>query len=110
MPDKKAMRAYRCKKLNCAQSIMLGFQSHCGIPEDHIKHVLQYGGAATAEGRCGTLRAALDLSSYESVKRFIFKEFSAEAGSESCARSVSSKTLICAKCVELSVAWRIMIL
>ena len=102
MPVVKAMQAYKQEKLNCAQSVLRGFQEHLSVDEDQIAAAKQLGGGRAENGCCGALYAAWLLIREEEAKESIRLRFIAEAGSDKCREIRKLGRLSCGECVELA--------
>jgi len=96
-----ALRAYREEKLNCAQSILRGFQKKYGLTEEQITEAKKYGGGRAEGGLCGALYAAL-LMADDAKKKQLRERFLAEAGADRCREIRAAGKLTCGGCVELA--------
>ncbi len=102
MPVKRAMAAFRTERLNCAQSVLRGFQLEKGISEDAIRQARQLGQGRAEGGCCGALHAACELAENDAARSGLRKAFTAKAGSEKCRDIRKSRTLSCEQCVVLA--------
>lgn len=102
MPVTKAMKAYTQEKLNCAQSVLRGFQEHLKLDEDQIVDARQWGGGRAENGCCGALYAAGLLIREKEAKDSIHRRFVATAGSDRCREIRQLGRLSCGECVELA--------
>jgi len=101
-PVQRALKAYKHERLNCAQSVLRGFQHLCGIPEEHVVQAKSSGGGRAAEGRCGALHAAITIAGASLRAADLTAEFAVKAGSLYCREIRAKKKLTCAQCVELA--------
>ena len=97
----KAMRAYQEEKLNCAQSVLRGFQERYAIQEEQITAAKQLGGGKAENGLCGALYAA-SLLADDTLKKKLNEHFIVEAGSDKCREIRACGKLSCGECVELA--------
>ena len=102
MSIEKTMEAYREEKLNCAQSVLRGFQNACGIGDAAIAEAKKNGGGRAEGGCCGALHSALQLARSEAVRQQLLAAFRAEAGAIECAAIRQQHKLSCPGCVELA--------
>jgi hypothetical protein len=104
MPEsvRLALIAFRQERLNCAQSVLRGFQLLHNVPEEQIAQAKALGGGRAAEGRCGALHAAMQLAHESSLLQDLIAAFLAKAGSEHCKQIRAMKKVSCAQCVELA--------
>jgi len=101
-PVHRANEAYAKDKLNCAQSVLKGFQVELGISDERISAAKALGGGRAENGRCGALHAALSLADGEEAKSRLACAFSETAGAEACREIKRLGKLNCAACVELA--------
>jgi hypothetical protein len=101
MPIKKAVAAFREERLNCAQSVLRGFQHIKEIPEERIAAAQSLGSGRAEEGLCGALYAALELSE-EGKKPTLRRLFAEKAGAEHCREIRKKRQLPCVGCVEVA--------
>lgn len=102
MSVEKTIKAYKEERLNCAQSILRGFQESCQISEDTIIEARKLGGGRAEEGLCGALYSANLLAENETVKLHLHERFIGLAGSEKCREIRKLGRLACSGCVELA--------
>lgn len=102
MSVEKARDAYTREKLNCAQSILRGFQERFQVGEERIAEARTWGGGRAENGLCGALHAARVLGGAEEVKERFRERFIESAGSDRCREIRSLKRLSCGECVELA--------
>ena len=100
MPVKKAMKAYSEEKLNCAQSVLRGFQKDMDISDEKIAETKKMGGGRAPEGKCGALHSALELLDNELEKKELSSRFIQKAGAEDCRSIRAMKKISCGQCVE----------
>ena len=98
MPVERALTAYKKEHLNCAQSILRGFQPHRNIHEEDIVNAKHLGGGEAEAGVCGALYAALQLVGDPPVRQRLRDAFVAAAGSDKCGEIGIS----CVECVRLA--------
>ena len=101
-PIEKTLDAYSKERLNCAQSVLKGFQAVFNIPEERIAEAKAHGGGRAESGRCGALHSALSLTEDNEVKLRMACAFSEVAGAESCREIKRIGKLKCADCVKLA--------
>lgn len=102
MPVNKSRHAYRNERLNCAQSILRGFQELHDITEEQIVEAKHLGGGKADGGLCGALHAASILVTDEEKRVELHQRFTAQAGSDRCREIRALKQLTCGECVELA--------
>lgn len=102
MPVEKTLEAYRIKRLNCAQSILKGFQEHHRVSDQHVEDFRHFGGGKAENGMCGALFAARQLAGDDHVKAALDKAFLDSAGSLSCREIRKLGRFSCLQCVELA--------
>ena len=102
MPVRKSLNAYLKERLNCAQSIMRGFQEYCDVSEEKIEEVKNLGGGKAEGGTCGALHSALVLSKNDKSRNDLRLAFIAQAGSDKCKEIRSGQRLTCGECVGLA--------
>jgi hypothetical protein len=103
MPVEKTLEAYRIKRLNCAQSILKGFQEHHRVSDQHVEDFRHFGGGKAENGMCGALFAARQLAGDDhAAKAALDKAFLDSAGSLSCREIRKIGRLSCLQCVELA--------
>jgi len=100
----KCLEAYTINKLNCAQSILTGFQLEHGVEATEIAEARKWGAGRAEHGVCGALHAALRLARDVETKKVLRQVFREQAGSEQCREIRALKRLGCAACVELAAA------
>lgn len=98
----RALAAFKIERLNCAQSVLRGFQPQLAIPEEAIHRAKDLGKGRADGGRCGSLHAALQLAADDQTQRRIVEGFVAKAESELCKEIRQKRRLTCAQCVELA--------
>lgn len=102
MPVERALNAYQRERLNCAQSVLRGFQEHRTIAEEQIAQARHQGGGRAENGRCGALHAALTLADEPAVRDRLRHAFVAQAGAETCREIRRAARLSCVDCVRLA--------
>ncbi|MDD3118879.1 MAG: C-GCAxxG-C-C family (seleno)protein [Victivallales bacterium] len=102
MPIEKAKTAYAQEKLNCAQSVLRGFQDCLSVADEQIAAAQKLGGGRAEGGRCGALYAARTLAPNDAAREEISRRFVARAGSDQCREIRRQKHLSCSGCVELA--------
>ncbi|OGV54472.1 MAG: hypothetical protein A2X45_09745 [Lentisphaerae bacterium GWF2_50_93] len=100
MPVKKAIKAYSEEKLNCAQSVLRGFQKDMGISDEEIVEAKKLGGGRAPGGKCGALHSALELLENDLEKKELSATFAQKAGAEDCRLIRAMKKISCGQCVE----------
>lgn len=102
MSVEKARKAYTEEKLNCAQSVLRGFQEPFRLGEERIAEAKAWGGGRAENGFCGALYAARTLCAAPDAKERIHGRFVEAAGSDRCREIRALKRLSCKECVELA--------
>lgn len=102
MSVEKTLKAYKEEKMNCAQSILRGFQEQFNVPEEKIAEAGNWGGGRAEGGLCGALHSACRLTSDENVRQTLHECFLSEAGAERCRDIRKLGRLSCGGCVELA--------
>ena len=102
MPVERAMTAYTQERLNCAQSVLRGFQHRYNLREEQIVEARRHGGGRAEEGMCGALYAALSLASDPPVRERVRAAFTKSVGSEKCREIKRATRVPCHECVRLA--------
>ena len=102
MPVEKSVNAYKNTRLNCAQSVFIGFQKKHGVSDEVIVDAKAFGGGRADEGMCGALFAAVSMIKDGAIKEQIVADFVKKAGSEKCREIRKIDKLKCDQCVELA--------
>lgn len=102
MPVERALNAYQRERLNCAQSVLRGFQEHRQLDDEQIAHARHHGGGRAENGRCGALHAALTLADEPAVRDRLRHAFVTQAGAETCREIRRTARLSCVDCVRLA--------
>jgi len=102
MPIQKSLNAFTQERLNCAQSILRGFQEKAGVAESAIEEARALGGGRAFEGRCGALYAAMELTPSSDVKASLIDAFIKQAGSDKCREIKKRGKFKCVDCVRLA--------
>ncbi len=102
MSVEKTLKAYREEKLNCAQSLLRGFQESFKVSEAIVAEAEKWGGGRAEGGICGALYSACRLTSDEEVREILRGRFLSEAGSDRCREIRKLGRLSCGGCVELA--------
>ncbi len=102
MPVERAMTAYTQERLNCAQSVLRGFQHRHTISEEQIVDARRHGGGRAEEGMCGALYAALSLVDDPPVRERVRADFTKSVGSEKCREIKRDMRIPCHECVRLA--------
>lgn len=102
MPVEKSLQAYQEEKLNCAQSILRGFQDKKQISDERIADAKKHGGGRAEDGVCGALHAAAQLAENDEIRQSLHENFIVHAGSSKCREIRRAEKLSCAGCVELA--------
>ena len=102
MPVDRSVHAFKKERLNCAQSILKGFQEQKGVTEHTIAQAKGLGCGRAQNGRCGALHAALTLAGDEEIAKTLSQAFVDKAGSEACRDIRKQRVMPCDKCVELA--------
>jgi hypothetical protein len=102
MPIEKTLQAYKNEKLNCAQSILRGFQDKKAVAEDKILAARALGGGRAPEGLCGALYAAMELAKSPDSSKTLADAFIQNAGSDKCREIRKLGKLTCEGCVRLA--------
>lgn len=104
MSERKKSEAYfhmpPCN-LNCAQSVLAGFQNEFEISDETIVAFAANGGGRAEGGYCGALFAANYLLAKRGLKP-VNAEFAAVAGAERCRDIKGGTGYPCPKCVALA--------
>ncbi len=112
MSYEKAIACYQGKnaerRMNCAESVVCGFQEECGITGEIMEEFRNYGGGRAPEGLCGSYYAVTVLleklhaaDKIEGLK----EEFVKDAGSVLCKEIRQNRKLNCLSCVEKSASY-----
>jgi len=88
------------ENLNCAQSILKGFQNEFKISDEEIEVFRAWGGGRAKDGVCGALFAAERLLKRVN-KQSIIDEFVLIVGNSSC-MEIKNSNFSCLKCIELA--------
>lgn len=102
MPIERSVHAFKNERLNCAQSILKGFQEQKAITEHMITQASGLGGGHAQDGRCGALHAALTLVDDTHTSEAMSQAFVQKTGSEQCREIRKKRVMPCDKCVELA--------
>jgi hypothetical protein len=102
MPVEKSLKAYKEEKLNCAQSILRGFQDKCQVSDEQITEAKKNGGGRAENGICGALHSAAQLAKNDVIRQSLQECFIVHAGSDKCREIRGEGKLSCAGCVELA--------
>lgn len=100
MPIKKAVKAYVVDKLNCAQSVLHGFQETHEVEDREIAEAKRLGGGRAEKGVCGALHAAMVLAGDKGED--VAQQFEQKAGARDCKSIRQIKKVSCKECVELA--------
>ena len=88
------------ENLNCAQSVLKGFQKEFNISDEEIEVYRAYGGGRVDGGMCGALFAAERLLR-QTGKESVIEEFRQKAGGLLCSE-IKEKQFTCAKYVRMA--------
>jgi hypothetical protein len=102
MPVERAMTAYQCQRLNCAQSVLHAFRESHHINDEEILQAKGLGGGRAEAGLCGALHAALRLSRDSADQERLKTAFVAKAGSVTCREIRRTSRIPCSECVRLA--------
>jgi hypothetical protein len=102
MSIQKTLNAFTQEHLNCAQSVLRGFQEQTGISQETVDEARSLGGGRAFEGRCGALYAALELTPSPEVKASLIDTFIKQAGSDKCREIKKLGKFKCIDCVRLA--------
>jgi len=89
------------ENLNCAQSILKGFQQELNIPESRIAEFKAFGGGRAPNGICGALYAA-DILMKEQGKKTIEQKFNEKVGETLCLQIKKEAKASCKDCVAIA--------
>jgi len=89
------------ENLNCAQSVLKGFQTELNIPESKISDFKAYGGGRASGGICGALYAA-DILLAEQGKKSVKQEFEETVGGIFCLQIKKEAKTSCKQCVKIA--------
>lgn len=89
------------EKLNCAQSILKGFQKEFDIEDSTIAQFRAWGGGRVEGGTCGALFAANYLLEKHGLQK-INAEFAKRAGAERCIDIKKGNKTPCVVCVKIA--------
>ena len=89
------------ENLNCAQSILKGFQEEFNISAGRIAEFKAWGGGRAPEGVCGALFAA-DILLAELEKPSIKEKFKTEVGNTNCLAIKRENKVSCLNCVRIA--------
>lgn len=109
MSYEKALTNYLGKnaerRMNCAESVVNGFQEECKISREMMEEFHSYGGGKAPEGLCGSyyaVKVLLEKMNAADKIESLIEEFIKEAGSVQCKEIRQNKRLNCQGCVEIS--------
>jgi hypothetical protein len=102
MPIEKTLQAYKNEKLNCAQSVLRGFQDKSKIAEDDIAEARALGGGRAPGGLCGALYTAMELAKSSGSNKTLADAFVQNAGSTKCREIRKQGKLTCEGCIRLA--------
>jgi hypothetical protein len=88
------------EKLNCAQSVLKGFQKEFNIPDSEIEEYRAWGGGRAEGNMCGALFAAERLLR-QIGKGSVVEEFRQKAGGVLCA-DIKEKQFTCTEYVRMA--------
>jgi hypothetical protein len=89
------------ENLNCAQSILKGFQQELNVSQEKIDSFRALGGGRAPEGLCGALFSA-DALLAEQGKPSIRKEFAEKVGEITCRGIKTGTKTSCSRCVQIA--------
>ncbi|MCK9155405.1 MAG: redox-active protein [Paludibacteraceae bacterium] len=89
------------EKLNCAQSVLKGFQKDFSISDETIAEFRAWGGGRAKDGKCGALFAANYLMD-KIGKDHLDDAFKAHVSYIKCADIKGNKASSCANCVHVA--------
>ncbi|MCQ2193891.1 MAG: C-GCAxxG-C-C family protein [Paludibacteraceae bacterium] len=87
--------------LNCAQSIMKGFQKEFGVSDEEIEAFRAWGGGRAEGGVCGALYAA-DILLKRKGMPSISAEFAKKVGATTCKEIKGNQLCSCPNCVRIA--------
>lgn len=102
MSVEKTLKAYKEEKINCAQSVLRGFQESFQVPEETIAEAKKWGGGRADGGLCGALHSACQLAADDCTRQALHERFLASAGSDRCREIRKLGRLSCGECVALA--------
>jgi len=88
------------EKLNCAQSVLKGFQNEFNISNQEIEEFRAWGGGRAEGGTCGALFAAERILR-QAGKESVVEEFRQKAGGLLCSE-IKEKQFTCAEYVRMA--------
>ena len=88
------------EKLNCAQSVLKGYQREFNISDQEIEEYRAWGGGRVAGGTCGALFAA-DRLLRQAGQESIEKEFRMIVG-HTCCQEIKQGGFPCVDCVRIA--------
>jgi hypothetical protein len=89
------------ENLNCAQSVLKGFQNELNIEQSKIDDFRAFGGGRAPEGVCGALFAA-EILLLERGKSSVKAEFAKQAGDITCYEIKKNAKTSCIQCVKIA--------
>lgn len=89
------------ENLNCAQSVLKGFQQELSIPQSRIDDFRAFGGGRARGGLCGALYAAETLLT-ERGKLSVLQQFRDKAGGIACREIKRDAKTPCMQCVSIA--------
>ncbi|MDR2475846.1 MAG: redox-active protein [Bacteroidales bacterium] len=89
------------ENLNCAQSILKGFESELTISPSRIDEFRAYGGGRAKNGLCGALYAVETLLK-EQGKPSVLEKFNTLAGDITCKAIKKNAKTSCLQCVKIA--------
>ncbi len=102
MPIERAVTAYQRERLNCAQSVLKGFQDQKMLSDEKISEFRGLGHGKADAGLCGALYAARQLMDTPSARDRLSERFISQAGSDKCREIRSAGRIPCVECVRLA--------
>lgn len=89
------------ESLNCAQSIMKGFQQEFGVSQEEIEAFRAWGGGRAEGGLCGALFAAETLLARRGLAS-VSDGFKRRVGFKTCKEIKANEACSCPDCVQIA--------
>ena len=102
LKKKTAYEIYTTESLNCAQSILKGYQEEFEISDEKIKEFKAFGGGRAEGNMCGALYAASSLIQDDNIRENLISDFAEQTGSTCCRVIRKANKISCKECVRIA--------